>query len=68
MITSAANAGWPDDISLEERYAECALPVPCVVRSAKIATVDVKSAALMGRLPHDLFAQVMNRVTGKLGL
>lgn len=67
MITSAANAGWPDDISLEERFAECGLPVPCVIRTAKIATVDLSSAPVLGALPGDIWAEVRAKLQHRLG-
>jgi len=68
MITSAANAAWPDDISLEERFAECGLPIPCRIRTAKVATVDLTVAAPMGSLPSDLWALVRQTLAGRLTL
>ena len=56
MITSAANRGWTHDLSLEERFAECGLTVPCVVRTAKVSTVEARSVRKVGRLPADLLA------------
>jgi mRNA interferase MazF len=67
MITSTANAGWPGDISLEDRYAECGLPVPCVIRTAKIATAAFASAKPMGRLPDDIMAAVQAQICPLLG-
>ncbi len=58
MITSAANKGWNGDISLEDRFAECGLHVPCVIRAAKITTVDAARARIDGMLPADLLAKV----------
>lgn len=59
MITSAANKGWRGDVSLEARHAECGLQVPCVVRTAKITTVDAAHARKCGALPEDIFATVV---------
>lgn len=58
MITSAANRGWPGDISLETRFAECGLNVPCVIRTAKISTVEAVRARKTGALPDDVFDEV----------
>lgn len=58
MITSAENRGWPDDVSLLDRYAECGLKIPCVIRCAKIATFEAASAGAIGQLPEDLLAEV----------
>lgn len=68
MITSAANRGWPDDISLEERYAECGLPSASVIRTTKVSTVEAASARPLGKLPRDMFAEVMAKVAAHLGL
>jgi mRNA interferase MazF len=68
MITSAANAGWPGDISLIDRYGECGLPSPSVIRTAKIATNDARSAQPLGRLPADLWAQVVHIVRSHLAV
>ena len=62
MITSAANKGWAGDVSLETRFAECGLSVPCVVRTAKIATIEARRWRKTGNLPADLMALVRNQV------
>jgi mRNA interferase MazF len=64
MITSAENRGWPDDVSLLDRYAECGLKIPCVIRCAKIATFEAARADRIGRLPDDLFAEVRRTLNG----
>jgi mRNA interferase MazF len=66
MITSAANKGWQGDISLEERYAECGLRVPCVIRTVKIATVEADRARVEGALPADLLAAVRGECESRL--
>jgi mRNA interferase MazF len=68
MITSASNAGWRDDVSLVQRYRECGLPVPCVVRTAKIATIALADAAPLGRLPDDLMTAVRAKLSRFLDL
>ena len=62
MITSAANSGWRGDISLVERFEECGLSVPCVVRTAKITTVEAGKARKSGALPEDIWAEVAAEV------
>lgn len=68
MVTSAANRGWPDDISLEHRFAECGLHVPCVIRTAKIASLEGGRADKVGRLPDDLLQSLLARIAGHLGV
>ena len=53
MITSAANKGWHGDVSLEDNFLDCGLQVPCIVRTAKIATVEEASSRKSGRLPNE---------------
>ena len=66
MITSAANKGWHGDVSLEQRFEACGLPVPCVVRTAKVTTVEAARAQKRGALPDDLWAEVRGRLAGAL--
>ena len=58
MITSAANKGWQGDVSLEQDFAACGLNVPCVIRTAKISTIEMDRARKSGALTADLLAQV----------
>jgi mRNA interferase MazF len=67
MVTTAANRGWSDDVSLETRYAECSLNVPCIIRTAKISAVEQRRARMLGALPADIFAEVRGRVARHLG-
>ncbi|MGH6787526.1 MAG: type II toxin-antitoxin system PemK/MazF family toxin [Novosphingobium sp.] len=64
MVTSASNKGWRGDVSLETRHGECRLEVPCVVRTAKIATVESARAEHRGAMPADLFADVRKTLLG----
>ena len=68
MVTSAANGGWPDDISLEERFSDCGLSVPCVIRPAKISTVEAARARKVGMLPMDIRDVVRAAIARQLGL
>ena len=61
MITSAENRGWTDDVPVAN-LKMAGLPVPSLIRSAKIATIDASDASKLGRVS---VAQV-RRVTQKL--
>ena len=67
MITSAANQGWPEDISLEHCYASCGLSVPCVIRTAKISTIEAKSAKPLGKVPESVMILVTAEIAACLG-
>lgn len=66
MITSAANKGWRGDVSLESRFAECGLSVPCVVRTTKISTIEAGRSRKSGALPADLLADVRAELARRL--
>ena len=68
MITTAANKGWPGDISLENDHLALGLPVPCVIRTEKISTVEVAQARVLGRLDKGRLAQVRSRMAAILGV
>ena len=61
MITSAENRGWPDDVPVAN-LKMAGLPVPSLIRCAKIATIDASDASKLGQVST---AQV-RRVTGRL--
>ena len=67
MITSAENRGWPGDVPVTN-LAVAGLPVPSVIRTAKIATIEAADAAKLGRVSPALFRQVARRLAGELGL
>ncbi|HTX03167.1 MAG TPA: type II toxin-antitoxin system PemK/MazF family toxin [Candidatus Acidoferrales bacterium] len=50
MITSAENRGWPEDVLISD-HKGAGLPVPSLVRCAKIATIDAQDAERIGTLP-----------------
>jgi mRNA interferase MazF len=50
MITSAANRGWRGDVEVSDLRA-AGLPIPSIVRPAKLATVETRDAARLGALP-----------------
>lgn len=67
MITSAANRGWPGDVSFGPAYEAAGLPAPSVVRSTKIATIDAHRADRLGRAPDSVVAEVLRSIRATLG-
>lgn len=65
MITSARNRGWPDDVPVGDLQL-AGLPVPSIVRSAKIATIDAAAASPLGRLSAAQLRQVTDRMRHRL--
>jgi mRNA interferase MazF len=57
MVTSAANRGWPGDVTISDLEA-AGLPAPSLIRSAKIATIEAGDAQRIGRLAAGDQAQV----------
>ena len=68
MITSAEHRRWPADVDLGQRHRDLGLPVPSVVRCAKIATIETSKASLIGRLPDERLAAVRAQIAGALNL
>jgi mRNA interferase MazF len=50
MITSAANRGWPGDVAISDLEA-AGLPIPSLIRPAKIAMIEARDAGRLGTLP-----------------
>ncbi len=67
MITSAENRGWPGDVPVSN-LATAGLPVPSVIRTAKIATIEAADATRLGKVPAALFRKVARRLEQQLGL
>lgn len=67
MITSAENRGWPGDVGVPN-LAVAGLPVPSVIRTAKIATIEASEATKLGRVPAALFRKVAAHLRRELGL
>jgi mRNA interferase MazF len=67
MITSAANRPWAGDVSLADEYLELGLPIPSVVRPAKIATIEARHADRIGHLPAVLWRSVAVELRRHLG-
>lgn len=66
MITSAENRGWAGDVGIRD-LARAGLPVPSVIRTAKIATIEVRDAAILGRIPASLLGEVDRHLSTTLG-
>ena len=67
MITSATNRRWEDDVSLEADHAKAGLPVPSLIRTAKIATIDAAAAQTIGALDAARLAEVRKMIAQHLG-
>jgi mRNA interferase MazF len=67
MITSAENRGWPGDVTISN-LASAGLPVTSVVRTAKIATIEVADATKLGRVSAASLKQVIGKVGRELGM
>lgn len=68
MITSASNRQWPGDVSLSVDYRTIGLPIPSVIRSAKIATIEAHHAERIGRLTPSLWSEVASALRDHLAL
>lgn len=66
MITSAANRGWPDDVTIEDDYRSVGLTALSVVRPHKL-TLDVDHATLVGQLDSAKLTAVMTHLHDALG-
>ena len=67
MITSADNRGWEGDVAIADAAA-AGLPAPSLVRTAKIATIDVARAEARGRIAPATLAAVRAEIARRLGL
>lgn len=66
MITSAQNRGWAGDVAITE-LASAGLPAPSLVRTEKIATIEVRDAEPIGRLGPAERRAVARKLRGSLG-
>jgi mRNA interferase MazF len=65
MITSAANRGWSGDVTISD-LSEAGLPVPSVVRPAKLATIEERDADRLGRLPTSDRSEIARYLRSRL--
>ena len=66
MITSAENRGWPDDVPVANLKL-AGLPVPSLIRSTKIATIDSSDASRLGRVAAAQLRRVTSKIKQRLG-
>ena len=66
MITSAENKPWAGDVEVSH-LEEAGLPVPSIVRCAKIATIEASAATRIGALAQAQFKLVSNMMQRALG-
>ena len=68
MITSARRGAWPGDIAVGARHADYGLPVPCYIRTAKIAALQTRTIERReGCLPAKLMDDVRHHMRSALG-
>jgi len=65
MITSAENPRWAGDVDVAAGSGS-GLPVPSLVRSAKIATIDAAAAQRIGRAPAEVLRSAREHVQSVL--
>lgn len=65
-MTSAGNRDWPDDVPVANLKL-AGLPVPSVIRSAEIATIDAADASKPGRVSVDQLRQITGKIGQRLG-
>jgi mRNA interferase MazF len=68
MITSAENRGWLGDCDLGRGFKKAGLPIPSIVRTAKIATIEANDAEPIGKIGGAILADVQNQLREMLGL
>ncbi len=66
MITSAQHRGRPGDVQMSN-LRMAGLPVPSVIRSAKIATIQASDASKLGRVPAAKLRQVTQKLMRESG-
>jgi mRNA interferase MazF len=66
MITSADNRRWRSDVTVSD-LATAGLPAASVVRTAKIAVIDVRDAQRLGTLPTADRSAIVAHLSEHLG-
>jgi mRNA interferase MazF len=62
MITGASHERWPDDVDVGPSHAAFGLPIPCLIRVAKIAAITTDQASLVGHLEQSITDQAMAKI------
>jgi mRNA interferase MazF len=57
MITSAANAPWPEDIPIGD-LRRAGLSKPSVIRPTKLTTIETAAAAALGQVTPEVASRV----------
>jgi len=65
MITNAAHDPWSGDVAVAAR-GETGLPVPSLVRTSKIATVEAREARRIGRISAPAWRQVLSELAAAM--
>jgi mRNA interferase MazF len=65
MITSADNAPWRDDVSIDD-LALAGLSKPSVIRPVKLATIETLAAQPLGRVTRSVASRVVAVLLHKL--
>lgn len=66
MITSAERKRWPGDLQIDDHEA-AGLPIPSLVRTAKVATLEAATAEGIGRVTERQLSAVQSQIGGYLG-
>ena len=67
MITNAAREPWPGDVIIDGSV-EYGLIVLSKVRTAKISTIEIKSASRLGQVDASTLAEIRRELAANLGL
>ena len=68
MITSARRGPWLGDIATGADHRSYGLPVPCAIRTARIAALEIASIERrLGQLPAELLERVLGQLRAHLG-
>lgn len=67
MITNAQRQAWPGDLPVTD-LGQAGLPIPSVIRTAKLATLETGSAERIGRVSDNEIAAVLDQMRQHLGL
>ena len=67
MITAAAHRRWTGDIEIPDP-SSVGLPIPSVIRTAKVATVEIARADPLGTIRPDTLSAVRAEIGARLAL
>jgi mRNA interferase MazF len=66
MITNARRKSWPGDVRVSD-HKSAGLPIPSVIRTAKLATLETAAAEKIGRVPDSDLREVQTKIRAHLG-